>query len=191
MQHALLDHYDFKKKNNFLYYNGDLNFRYSFLFGRNFLPSNFRTCGFNGNDWKVFDLPDSIHGTRSITIDDEGNKWISTGFCGYGCEGRGLIKLAEDDTSWTVYNTANSGLTSNVVLNVSIDKFGNKWMATVPEEVYVDEDERQYVGGGLVKFDGSDWIVYDTSNSELPNGCGKVLIDSKNNKWLLSYPFHN
>jgi ligand-binding sensor domain-containing protein len=48
----------------------------------------------------------------------------------------------------------NSGLPNNVVLSIAIDG-GNKWIGTG--------------AGGLAKFDGSSWTVYNTSNSGLPN----------------------
>jgi ligand-binding sensor domain-containing protein len=48
---------------------------------------------------------------------------------------------------WIVYNTSNSGLPDNSVSAIAIDAQGNKWIGTL---------------GGLAKFDGSSWTVYNT-----------------------------
>jgi ligand-binding sensor domain-containing protein len=49
---------------------------------------------------------------------------------------------------------------------------GNKWIGT----------DR---GGGLAKFDGVNWTVYNTSNSGLPNKyITAIAIDSLGNKWI-------
>jgi ligand-binding sensor domain-containing protein len=44
---------------------------------------------------------------RAIAIDEEGNIWIGTA-------GQGLVKF--DGVNWTVYNTSNSGLPDNYVM---------------------------------------------------------------------------
>ncbi len=39
--------------------------------------------------------------------------------------------------------------------------------------------------GGLVKFDGSGWAIYNTSNSGLPsNEVYAIALDDNNNKWI-------
>ena len=50
--------------------------------------------------------------------------------------------------------TSNSGLPDNYVSSIAIDGSGNKWIGT---------------WGGLVKFDDTNWTVYNTSNSGLPD----------------------
>ena len=56
-----------------------------------------------------------------------------------------------------------------------IDSMGNKWIGT----------SGYFGGGGLAKFDGKSWTVYDTSNSHLPNNTVlSVAIDSHSNKWI-------
>jgi ligand-binding sensor domain-containing protein len=40
-------------------------------------------------------------------------------------------------------------------------------------------------GGGLAKFDGSSWTVYNSSNSGLPsNSVYAIAIDGEGNKWI-------
>jgi ligand-binding sensor domain-containing protein len=49
----------------------------------------------------------------AIAIDGQGNMWIGTG-------SGGLVKF--DGTNWTVYNDRNSGLLTNFVPAITIDK---------------------------------------------------------------------
>jgi ligand-binding sensor domain-containing protein len=42
-------------------------------------------------------------------------------------------------------------------------------------------------GGGLAEFDGSNWTVYDTTNSGLPNdGVQSIAIDGSS-KWIATW----
>jgi ligand-binding sensor domain-containing protein len=48
---------------------------------------------------------------------------------------------------------------------------GNKWIGTG--------------NGGLAKFDGTNWTVYNTSNSGLPdNSVWSIVLDGAGNKWI-------
>ena len=59
----------------------------------------------------------------------------------------------------------------NDVTCISIDESGNKWIGT----------DR----GGLVKFDGTDWTVYNAILSGLPgNSISCIAIDDSDNKWI-------
>jgi sugar lactone lactonase YvrE len=56
-------------------------------------------------------------------------------------------------------------------LAIAIDNVGSKWIGTS--------------GGGLVKFDGVSWTVYNTLNSGLPdNDINALAIDNAGNKWI-------
>jgi len=54
--------------------------------------------------------------------------------------------------------------------------------------IAIDRNEILWIsiwGGGLVKFDKSEWEKFNTSNSGLPNDSIRCIdIDSKNNKWI-------
>ncbi len=78
----------------------------------------------------------------------------------------GLVKF--NGTTWTVYNTSNSGIPNNVeVLNV--DVHGNIWIGA----------------GSLIKFNGVNWTVYNTLNSGLPlDWVSAIAIDKQDNKWI-------
>ena len=103
------------------------------------------TCGLNIND-----------------IDEEGEfLWIATN--------GGLVRLNKNTLESEWYGSINSGLPSNSVYAVRIDKNGNKWIGT---------------SQGLVKYDNEKWVVYDTSNSALFNHrIIAIAIDSNNNVW--------
>jgi ligand-binding sensor domain-containing protein len=57
------------------------------------------------------------------------------------------------------------------VTAIAIDVQGNKWIGTYR--------------GGLAKFDGINWTVYDIWNSKLPsNTVFSIAIDGQGNKWI-------
>jgi sugar lactone lactonase YvrE len=79
-------------------------------------------------------------------------------------------------SEWTVYNTANSGLSYNGVTAIAIDAQGTIWIGTGLWYAHA--------GGGLAKFDGQSWTVYNTSNSDLPsNDHTDLSIDPQGNVW--------
>jgi len=132
---------------------------------------------FDGVNWTVYNTENSglpSNYVNAIAIDAQGNKWIGTE---YG----GLAMF--DGVKWTIYNTSNSGLPSDYVRAIAIDAQGNKWIGT---ESYWNGSN--YVGGGLAKFDGVNWTVYNTENSGLPNnGINAIAIDAQGNKWIGTY----
>ena len=120
--------------------------------------------------WTVYDIPGSFdHGLgpiECITIDSTGDKWVGVGW-GEPFSWAGLMKY--DDESFTFYDDPE--VLSNGVRCIAIDEFDNKWIGTD--------------GGGLVKCDGTNWTVYDTSNSGLPtDGVECLAIDESGNKWI-------
>ena len=127
---------------------------------------------FDGNKSTIYNthnsgLPDST--INIIIIDTDGNKWIGTD--------KGLAKF--DGTNWTIYNKSNSGIPNNKVIDIAIDKQGNKWICTISG----------YCDGGaygiFLKFDGTNWTVFNEENSKLPCSCVEaVAIDKFGNKWL-------
>ena len=121
---------------------------------------------FDGTIWTVYDfqnsgLPDWIN---CIQVESSGNIWATTW-------GNGAYALYNNDTTWTGYVEASSGLPGNVVNFVYIDKSGDKWFGTN--------------SGGLAKFDGTNWTVYDTVNSEIPsNHVISIDEDSDGAFWI-------
>jgi ligand-binding sensor domain-containing protein len=120
------------------------------------LENNGCVFKYDGANWTIYTeeadgLPSSTpHGLK---FDSKGNLWLHFRYDGgvIGWEyGHGLTKF--DGISWTSYNVDNSGIPSNTILDIEIDKDDNIWLATTH---------------GLTKFDGTNWEVYNTSNSGL------------------------
>ncbi|MCL5990502.1 MAG: hypothetical protein M1419_00155 [Bacteroidetes bacterium] len=127
---------------------------------------------FDGFDWTFYNLSFYDDGVSSIVIDKNNIFWVCT-------EGLGLFKY--DGINWSNYNDDNSGLPDNNIHTLAIDKNGTIWMGS---GVYY-LNEKRYLGGGLTKFDGNEWVIFDEFNSELPsNIVSKIFIDSDGNKWI-------
>src|SRR5690554_808679 len=104
-------------------------------------------------------------------------------------------------------------ITSNQVIDISIDNEDNKWIGTwqnglmkfddthwtnftttnsgLPNDkincVVNDHDGHVWIGtpSGLTKFDGSNWTTYNNTNSNLPtNSIVSIAIDQNNQVWL-------
>ena len=146
--------------------------------GTKWIGTNDGLASFDGTNWIVYDtsnsdLPDNRIGP--IVIDSSGIKWMGISIYVFaGSWGHGLVSF--DGTNWTVYDTSNSDLPSDVVCSIAIDGSGNKWIGT---------------GGwyehprGLALFDGTNWTVHDTSNSELPwNVITSISIEDNENIWI-------
>jgi len=114
------------------------------------------------DEWIIFN---STYGKFILSLADEGNYlWVGT-------RGGGLVKLNKSTGDFIIYGRWNSGLPSDTVLTIAIDKQGNKWIGTQ--------------NGGIAKFDGTNWTVYNTSNSGLPsNWINVIAIDDSGNKWI-------
>lgn len=128
---------------------------------------------FDGVNWTVYseyssELPSAC--VRSIAFDTDGSKWIGT----Y----KGLARL--DGTKWTVYDTDQL-------------KFGttDRYRWALPDTdvwtILIDADRIKWFGfyGGLARFDGTDWTVYNTGSSSLPdNHVTSMAIDPDGTRWI-------
>ncbi len=104
------------------------------------------------------DLP--FNTVRCVEL--QGNmKWIGTDF--------GLAMY--DDSTWTNYNAANSGLPDNRVRSIMVTSSGDLLIGTFD--------------GGLARFDGASWEIWNTGNSSLPDNFVKCTAeDSSGNFWI-------
>ncbi|MBN1790234.1 MAG: T9SS type A sorting domain-containing protein [Bacteroidales bacterium] len=92
---------------------------------------------------------------------------------GFGDTG-GLSKF--DGTTWSNYNTSNSGIPSNGVLCSLMDNTGNVWLGF------------GWNGYGVTRFDGSSWITYNTGNSDLiSDQVYSLYQDQMGNIWFGTY----
>jgi ligand-binding sensor domain-containing protein len=120
----------------------------------------------NGSQWTIYkkDISGiSNSNIRSITKDAIGNLWIAT-------NNNGLIKFREN--IMPAINTSNSSLSGNSIKSIAFDNNGDKWIGLAN-------------GGGLTKYDGTNWNTYNTNNSGLPdNNVNSIAIDGNGDKWI-------
>jgi ligand-binding sensor domain-containing protein len=131
---------------------------------------------FDGANWTTYDTTDGLVGNfvNEIAFDAEGNTWFGCGHFWY--ENGGLTKF--DGTNWTSYTTSD-GLPCNRVNAIAIDSAGNKWFGCA----FYDSEHGQ-LKGGVLKFDGTTWTTYTTSDGLVSNGVNAIAIDAEGNKWL-------
>ena len=84
--------------------------------------------------------------------------------------GASLAKLNKSTGEMVFYNQLNSPLPNYYVDAIAIDSNGNKWIGTH--------------GGGLVKYDGTTWTVYDTTKGLPGNVVDAVAVDRQGNVWV-------
>lgn len=72
--------------------------------------------------------------------------------------------------NYYLFNNQTTSYINNIYA-IAIDAGGNKWIGTA--------------GGGLGRFDGSNWSIYNVANSQLPSNIIKAIaFDSNNNMWI-------
>lgn len=118
---------------------------------------------FDGSEWSVFQ-PDE--GTTTfidhVIVDTNNIKWISDMYHGI---------QSFNDTSWTYYNEANSGLPDNYIRSIFADKDNNIWVGL------------EYFGAAV--FDHSEWTYYDTANTCMErNWVEDIYVDDIGNAWF-------
>jgi ligand-binding sensor domain-containing protein len=185
--------------------------------GNKWIGTELGLAKFDGSNWRVFNTSNSqIPGDYicSIAIDKADNLWIEISRIDeynhyWGC----MAKF--DGQYWTVYNSSNTGYPNKNGGLIVIDLLGNKWIHSdynpttlvkfkdsdwitfnldLPQNdirsMAFDNSNTLWiltVDGNLVKYDGTDWIIYNTSNSGLPsNYVSTITIDASGNKWILS-----
>jgi streptogramin lyase len=95
------------------------------------------------------------YGISGLVIDDANNKWLAD--LTYG-----LLKF--DGTNFTVYNTQNSAIPSNNLLEIKKDNAGNIWMRS---------------SNLLIKFDGTNFSSYGISYKY-----NSMDVDANGDVWL-------
>lgn len=99
----------------------------------------------------------------ALHADRLGNLWVGTD--------KGLTKF--DGTSWTTYNTANSGIGGNYIISITSDSNNRLWIGTS--------------SFGISMFDGNTWQIWNMSNMNLEANLGNSIksigIDQSGNVW--------
>jgi ligand-binding sensor domain-containing protein len=111
----------------------------------------------NGNTWVNVNLSPggynySSNNVYTMNVDTENNLWVGSEY--------GLRKFAAGNNStFTLYDTSNSPLPSAMILDIEADPSGGIWIGTA---------------AGLVRFDGTNWMIYNQANTGMP---GTVVYD--------------
>jgi ligand-binding sensor domain-containing protein len=94
----------------------------------------------------------SFNNVNTVAVDTANNLWVGSEY--------GLRKFAAgNNSSFTLYDTSNSPLPSAMILDIESDPAGGIWIGTA---------------AGLVRYDGSNWTVYNQANTGMP---GTVVYD--------------
>lgn len=161
----------------------------------------------NGTSYTIYNSTNSPinNYVRDVVRDVFGNIWVAT-------SGDGL--LLYNGTVWTSFTTSNSNIPSNGIIDLDIDSYGNKWMATsmglcryddvnftiwntqnsnIPSNIVyslcIGSANQIWITttGGLSRFHGGVWTSWSGSNSPIPdNDIRRVTIDAQGNKWIAS-----
>jgi sugar lactone lactonase YvrE len=113
--------------------------------------------------------PDAFYPTvasaNAVLVDSTGVVWAATS--------AGLARL--QGSTWTYFNTANSGLPYNTVLTLTEDTSGTFW---------VGSSRSADVGGGLAFFDGQNWKQYTKDNSGTSASEPLAIVVTDGQVWI-------
>ena len=111
---------------------------------------------------------------RAIEFDSKGNAWIGT-------LDQGIIRYNANET---VFFDSESIIPGGFTLqDIAIDKKDNIWIGVSGTEF---EFGVGLWGGGLLKYDGQEFTLYNSQNTPMPlDMARKIEIDSQNNIWFL------
>jgi len=109
---------------------------------------------------------DSLDGyfVKEIAFDSKGNTWLGT-------FKQGIIRYHVNEI--VVFNSGNSVVPQDFS----------------PFDMTVDKNDYVWIGGtgGLLKYDGNEFKLYNTQNTPMPlNLVSSVAVDSKNSVWFAS-----
>ncbi|MDR2621644.1 MAG: T9SS type A sorting domain-containing protein, partial [Dysgonamonadaceae bacterium] len=124
---------------------------------------------YDGTNWQIYTIENSgLPGyfVMTLAFDSKNNLWLhcrnSEGRIGREL-GYGLTRF--DGATWTTYNIDNSGIPSNSIMDIEVDKEDNLWLAT-------------YGQVGVTKYDGTNWQSYNVDNSGIAfNEVSKITLD--------------
>ncbi len=102
----------------------------------------------------------------AIAVDKLNQKWIGTW---YG------VTLLSSTNTWVKNYRMQNGLYNNYVRDIKIDSNNNVWMG-----FFADYNQ----DGGISKFNGSNWVSYDTSQGLVNNQVIRLAIDRNNDVWI-------
>jgi ligand-binding sensor domain-containing protein len=154
-------------------------FEYRFAFdkkGNTWIATGAGLYKYDGSVWSRYhtgNAPLTSNAIGNIVLDKDDNLWGAAG--NNGC----LFKY--DGVNWTVYTPDDTGLPTRFVSTLAFDSKNNLWVHCRDADNVVGRE----FGGGLTKFDGSEWITYNIDNSDIPsNSILDIAVDKDDNLWL-------
>lgn len=88
--------------------------------------------------------------------------------------------ISQTTPNWRIFDSTNAPFPSDRISSIVQDKSGHYWIT-----FFRQWDGSKYVGGGILKFDGVNWQLFNKENSPLlSNSVSYIAIDSLNNKWI-------
>ena len=141
-------------------------------------------CRFNGSSFINFPIPnpeievppyqETTNWISEIIEDSKGNMW-------FGRDGYGATKF--DGASFTHF-TKKDGLASNNVTDIQEDKLGNIWFASRITEKDNPDTNKRLGSGGLVKYNGEDFIDFPDLEGLYNSDVFQIYRDSRDNIWI-------
>ncbi len=123
---------------------------------------------FQNGTWKELAMPPGYE-PQDVATDANGNAWVA---------GYGLWRF--DGTTWTNWNTSNSGIPGDFALSVAVAPDGAVWVGTTE---------------GLARFDGTTWTVYTEADGLPANVINAIAFAPNGHVWIGAfdadhYPYH-
>jgi len=134
-----------------------------------------RLCEYDGERWIRHDLPGSPS-VRKIAFGRSGDLWLATDKGIYHRDGRRWGRLLTHDSL--------NAFACPIINDIFIDAQGNVWLATGRGSLITCGE---YPWGGLVKYDGKHFTVWDTSDGLPSINITGVVGDNLGNIWIGTY----
>lgn len=116
-------------------------------------------------------LTNLFPGNYSVIYQKEGTRADSMQLTVRGGTASYVSLILEDTTKWVTYSRKNSGIFSDLISAVAVDKKNVKWIGTKDN--------------GLISFDGVKFKQYSESNSQLiSNMINTISFDAQDNLWI-------
>lgn len=80
------------------------------------------------------------------------------------------FRILEDTSRAVNYRTTNSRINSDVLTKVVVDKQNHRWIGSIDH--------------GLMKYDGKNWISYESNNEIYSSHITAIMLDSRNRLWV-------
>ena len=128
---------------------------------------------FDGENLQFVSLPvESEYIVSAFAEDMRGRFWVGTD--------KGLFLYQSG--RWSHFTKEKDKLPSDHIQALLVDSEETLWLGAFPE---VDADTQESVGGGLAKYDGLSFKIFDTDNSELPSNYVTSLVEDSEGQILI------